>query len=96
MPKTRQPESQLTAADIDEAFHRTMTRSNELSQRRSRRVAALSGLAVVALLLGGYGILKSLDDGGEGWVTVAALAEGDTPAAQLCSHVLGADGPVSA
>ena len=25
---------------------------------------------------------------GEGWVTVAALAEGDTPEAQLCSHVL--------
>jgi ATP phosphoribosyltransferase regulatory subunit len=25
---------------------------------------------------------------GEGWVTVAALASGDTPAAQLCSHVL--------
>lgn len=30
---------------------------------------------------------------GEGWVTVAALEADDTPAAQLCSHVLGADGP---
>lgn len=29
----------------------------------------------------------------EGWVTVAALDAGDTPAAQLCSHVLGAGGP---
>ena len=29
----------------------------------------------------------------QGWVTVAALAEGDTPEAQLCSHVLGAAGP---
>jgi ATP phosphoribosyltransferase regulatory subunit len=29
----------------------------------------------------------------EGWVTVAALEAGDTPAAQLCSHVLGASGP---
>lgn len=29
----------------------------------------------------------------EGWVTVAALEPGDTPAAQLCSHVLGASGP---
>ncbi len=29
----------------------------------------------------------------EGWVTVAALEAGDTPRAQLCSHVLGAEGP---
>lgn len=29
----------------------------------------------------------------EGWVTVAALEADDTPAAQLCSHVLGPDGP---
>jgi ATP phosphoribosyltransferase regulatory subunit len=29
-----------------------------------------------------------------GWVTVAQLEPGDTPAAQLCSHVLGPDGPV--
>ncbi|NML07689.1 ATP phosphoribosyltransferase regulatory subunit [Sphingomonas sp. G-3-2-10] len=29
----------------------------------------------------------------EGWVTVAALEADDTPQAQLCSHVLGADGP---
>ena len=29
----------------------------------------------------------------EGWVTVAALEAGDTPQAQLCSHVLGAGGP---
>ncbi len=29
----------------------------------------------------------------EGWVTVAALEPDDTPEAQLCSHVLGADGP---
>ena len=29
----------------------------------------------------------------EGWVTVAALEPGDTPEAQLCSHVLGAGGP---
>lgn len=28
----------------------------------------------------------------DGWVTVAALTEDDTPEAQLCSHVLGADG----
>jgi len=28
-----------------------------------------------------------------GWVTVAQLEPGDTPAAQLCSHVLGANGP---
>ncbi|RAX29103.1 ATP phosphoribosyltransferase regulatory subunit, partial [Enterococcus sp. HPCN18] len=25
---------------------------------------------------------------GEGWVTVAALDAGDTPEAQLCTHVL--------
>ena len=25
---------------------------------------------------------------GEGWVTVAALEAGDTPEAQLCTHVL--------
>jgi len=31
----------------------------------------------------------------EGWVTVAALEADDTPQAQLCSHVLGADGPVA-
>ena len=31
----------------------------------------------------------------EGWVTVAALEPGDTPQAQLCSHVLGDTGPVS-
>ena len=31
----------------------------------------------------------------EGWATVAALDAGDTPDAQLCSHVLGADGPVA-
>ncbi len=31
----------------------------------------------------------------DGWVTVAALEEGDTPEAQLCSHVLGAQGPVA-
>jgi len=30
---------------------------------------------------------------GEGWVTVAALEADDTPAAQLCTHVLGSDGP---
>ena len=29
----------------------------------------------------------------DGWVTVAALEEGDTPEAQLCSHVLGASEP---
>lgn len=29
----------------------------------------------------------------EGWVTVAALEDDDTPEAQLCTHVLGADGP---
>jgi ATP phosphoribosyltransferase regulatory subunit len=29
----------------------------------------------------------------EGWVTVAALEPGDTPQAQLCSHVLGETGP---
>jgi ATP phosphoribosyltransferase regulatory subunit len=29
----------------------------------------------------------------QGWVTVAALDAGDTPAAQLCSHVLGDAGP---
>ncbi|MDP5279729.1 ATP phosphoribosyltransferase regulatory subunit [Sphingomonas sp. DG1-23] len=29
----------------------------------------------------------------EGWVTVAALEADDTPEAQLCTHVLGADGP---
>ncbi len=29
----------------------------------------------------------------EGWVTVAALEPGDTPQAQLCSHVLGVEGP---
>jgi len=29
----------------------------------------------------------------DGWVTVAALEAGDTPEAQLCSHVLGAGGP---
>jgi ATP phosphoribosyltransferase regulatory subunit len=29
----------------------------------------------------------------EGWVTVAALTADDTPAAQLCTHVLHADGP---
>jgi ATP phosphoribosyltransferase regulatory subunit len=29
----------------------------------------------------------------EGWVTAAALEHGDTPAAQLCSHVLSASGP---
>ena len=28
-----------------------------------------------------------------GWVTVAALEAGDTPEAQLCTHVLNADGP---
>lgn len=32
----------------------------------------------------------------EGWVTVAALTEDDTPAAQLCTHILGTDGPVAA
>lgn len=31
----------------------------------------------------------------EGWVTVAALTEDDTPAAQLCTHRLTADGPVA-
>lgn len=30
---------------------------------------------------------------GAGWVTVAALEPGDSPAAQLCTHVLGPDGP---
>lgn len=29
----------------------------------------------------------------EGWVTVAALEDDDTPEAQLCTHVLGAEGP---
>jgi ATP phosphoribosyltransferase regulatory subunit len=29
----------------------------------------------------------------QGWVTVAALEAHDTPQAQLCTHVLGADGP---
>ncbi|ATY32846.1 ATP phosphoribosyltransferase regulatory subunit [Sphingomonas psychrotolerans] len=29
----------------------------------------------------------------EGWVTVAALEADDTPEAQLCTHVLGAEGP---
>ncbi len=29
----------------------------------------------------------------EGWVTVAALEADDTPAAQLCTHVLGPNGP---
>lgn len=29
----------------------------------------------------------------EGWVTVAALEPNDTPAAQLCTHVLGTGGP---
>ena len=29
----------------------------------------------------------------QGWVTVAALDAGDTPEAQLCSHVLGGEGP---
>jgi len=79
MPEIRQPEVQLTDAEIDEAFHRTMTRSNELTQRRSRRVAAVSGVAVVALLLGGYGILKSLDDGGE----AVAVRQGDDVAAAV-------------
>jgi ATP phosphoribosyltransferase regulatory subunit len=32
----------------------------------------------------------------QGWVTVAALTDDDTPAAQLCTHVLGAEGPVVA
>jgi ATP phosphoribosyltransferase regulatory subunit len=32
----------------------------------------------------------------EGWATVAALTGGDTPQAQLCTHVLGPDGPVPA
>ena len=31
----------------------------------------------------------------EGWVTVAALEAGDTPEAQLCSHVLTGVGPVA-
>jgi ATP phosphoribosyltransferase regulatory subunit len=31
----------------------------------------------------------------QGWVTVAALEAADTPAAQLCSHVLGTSGPES-
>jgi ATP phosphoribosyltransferase regulatory subunit len=31
----------------------------------------------------------------EGWVTVAALEAEDTPAAQLCSHVLGKNGPAA-
>ena len=30
-----------------------------------------------------------------GWVTVAALEPDDTPAAQLCTHVLAEDGPVA-
>lgn len=30
---------------------------------------------------------------GEGWVTVAALEPSDSPEAQLCSHVLGPQGP---
>jgi ATP phosphoribosyltransferase regulatory subunit len=29
-----------------------------------------------------------------GWVTVAALSTDDSPQAQLCTHVLGSDGPV--
>lgn len=29
----------------------------------------------------------------DGWATVAALEAGDTPEAQLCSHVLGPEGP---
>jgi len=29
----------------------------------------------------------------EGWVTVAALEDDDTPEAQLCTHVLGTEGP---
>jgi ATP phosphoribosyltransferase regulatory subunit len=29
----------------------------------------------------------------QGWVTVAALEAEDTPKAQLCTHVLGAEGP---
>lgn len=32
----------------------------------------------------------------EGWVTVAALEQDDTPQAQLCTHVLGANGPEEA
>jgi len=31
----------------------------------------------------------------DGWVTVAALEDGDTPEAQLCSHVLSTGGPVT-
>ncbi|WP_315762171.1 ATP phosphoribosyltransferase regulatory subunit [Sphingomonas sp. Y38-1Y] len=30
---------------------------------------------------------------GQGWVTVAALEDGDTPQAQLCTHVLTSEGP---
>ena len=32
----------------------------------------------------------------DGWVTVAQLDAGDTPQAQLCTHVLGAAGPIAA
>ena len=100
MPETRQPEVQLTDAEIDEAFHRTMTRSNELTQRRSRRVAAVSGVAVVALLLGGYGILKSLDDGGEAVVVrqgsdvAAAAGDIDPTVAPTTEAVVAAPPPV--
>jgi ATP phosphoribosyltransferase regulatory subunit len=31
----------------------------------------------------------------EGWVTVAALEASDTPEAQLCTHVLRAEGAVT-
>ena len=41
----------------------------------------------------GTGAARGAELRAQGWVTVAALAEGDTPEAQLCTHVLTGEGP---
>lgn len=69
----------LTEADVDRALATTMERSGRLLRRRTRRRAAFSGLGVVVLLAGGFGVLNSLsEDDGAAVVVGPAGQPGDT------------------
>ncbi len=78
------PDDTLSVADVERALVRARSRGQHLLRRRSQRRAALGGLAIAALLAGGFGVLQSIDDGASVVVTPAGSG-GDTVLAPAAS-----------